>query len=69
MATTIVKWGVYYAPTKQGRIFLNLKDELIESFESQDRAIDFCDNCNMTGYLDELHKGYIVKPIHPEQVN
>lgn len=61
---TIKSWGVFYTPNREGKIFAGICDELICQFDNQDRAIEFCDNCNMTGYLDELHIGYRVKPIY-----
>lgn len=60
----IKEWAVYYTPNRDGKLFAGLNDELIAKFECQERAIEFCDNCNMTGYLDELHIGYRVKPIY-----
>lgn len=61
---TIKSWGIYYTPNREGKLFANLTDEFIASFDCQERAIEFCDNCNQSGYLDELHIGYRVKPIH-----
>jgi hypothetical protein len=60
---SIKSWGVYYIPNKEGRMYANLSAELISQFDDQERAIEFCDNCNMSGYLDELHSGYSVQPI------
>lgn len=62
--SVIQSWGVYYTPNREGKLFANLLDELIAQFDEQDRAIEFCDNVNMTGYIDELHVGYRVRAIY-----
>ena len=61
---SIKSWGVYYTPNKEGIMYAKLSCELVSQFDNQERAIEFCDNCNMSGYLDELHIGYRVKPIY-----
>lgn len=56
-------FGVFYKVTKQGKLFAGLTDELIDSFDNQDNAIEYCKSLNLGGYLDELHSGYVVKRI------
>lgn len=60
MENSIVGWGVYYAPTKQGKIFAGLKYELQNCFKNQIDAIKFQNHLNMAGDIDELHSGYVV---------
>jgi hypothetical protein len=60
----IVGWAVVYVVSRQGKLFANLKNETIAAFHSQVDAIQYCDSCNITGYLDELHTGYRVYPMH-----
>jgi len=60
----IVAFGVYYVPTRQGKIFANLKCELQSAFKSQDEAINHCFHANQGERLDELHIGYRVYPMH-----
>lgn len=61
---TISHWGVFYMPTKQGRIFANLKAELMAEFDSQDDALRAEQGFNMGGHIDELHYGYRTLPIY-----
>lgn len=56
-------FGVFYKVTKQGKIFTNLKDELIEKFNNLEDAREFCSHENMAGYIDELHSGYVVRKL------
>ena len=56
----VVAWGVYYVPTRQGKIFAGLKPELVYAYWSQDDANESCRVENMGGTLDELHYGYVV---------
>ena len=60
MENSIVGWGVYYAPTKEGKLFAGLKNELMDCFLNQNDAIDFQNNLNMAANIDELHFGYVV---------
>lgn len=60
METTIIGYGVYYAPNKEGKLFAGLKHELQACFKNQIDAIKYQQNLNMTGALDELHSGYVV---------
>lgn len=64
MENTIKAFGVYYVPNRQGKLFANLKSELLAAFDSQLDAIEFCDSANMGEPIDELHIGYRVYPIH-----
>lgn len=57
---SIIAWGVYYCPTKEGKLFAGLKPELQAAFESQLDAIALCDDLNIGGALDEMHTGYKV---------
>ena len=57
-------WGVYYMPTKEGRIFAGLKPELVEEFDNKDDAFMMCEHYNQCGALDEMHYGYDVKAVH-----
>jgi hypothetical protein len=61
MKNEIAKWGIYYMPNREGKLFAGLKPVLQATFQTQDEAIDalpsFC-------YLDELHSGYSIKPIY-----
>lgn len=57
---TIVAWGVYYVPSREGKIFAGLKSELQQAFLSQIDAIKYCDHLSMCGGLDDLHIGYRV---------
>jgi len=57
------KWGVYYIPNRNGRIFANLKPELVSHPMNNKDAHEFCKNVEMSGYIDELHIGYQVKLI------
>jgi hypothetical protein len=61
--TQIVGYGVYYVPTREGKLFAGLKSELQDAFKSQDDAIAVCDSMNMCGWLDEMHIGYRVYPM------
>jgi hypothetical protein len=58
--TTIIGWGVYYAPTEQARLFAGLKQELQDCFKNQSDALKFKNHLNMGGSLDDLHSGYVV---------
>lgn len=60
MENSIIGWGVYYAPSKQGKLFANLKYELQDCFKNQLDAIKFQNHLNMCGVLDEMHIGYVV---------
>jgi hypothetical protein len=60
----IVGWAVCYVPTKNARIFAGLKSEAVDHFNDQDNAQECADSLNMGGYLDELHIGYRVYPMH-----
>lgn len=64
MEKKIVAFGVYYVPNKEGKVFAGLKSELMYAFNNQDDAISYCDSANMGEYLDELHIGYRVYPMH-----
>ena len=57
---TIVAWGVYYVPSREGKTFAGLKCELQQAFASQDSAIEYCNHLSMCGGLDDLHIGYRV---------
>jgi hypothetical protein len=57
---TIVAWGVYYVPSREGKIFAGLKPELVNAYWSQEDANENCRIENMGGTLDELHYGYVV---------
>ena len=57
---TIVAWGVYYVPSREGKTFAGLKCELQQAFDSQSDAIEYCNHLSMCGGLDELHIGYRV---------
>jgi hypothetical protein len=59
----IVAYGVYYVPTKEGRLFAGIDRELIAVFDEQTQAISYCKSVNMGGKLDELHIGYSVYPM------
>ena len=59
----IVAFGVYYVPSRQGKMFANLKSELQVAFKAQDEAIKYCSHANQGGTLDELHIGYRVYPM------
>jgi len=56
-------YGVFYKTTKNARIFAGLKDELIAEFDNFEEAKSACEVENMGGYLDELHSGYVVRPL------
>jgi hypothetical protein len=58
--STIIGWGVYYAPTKQGKLFAGLKYELQDCFKNERDALVFKNHLNMAGRIDELHSGYVV---------
>jgi len=58
-----IKWGVYYIPTKQGRIFANMVEELVATLDTQDEAFEVCEAENMGGRLDEMHSCYEVRQI------
>jgi len=60
MENSIIGWGVYYAPTKEGKIFAGLKNELMGCFVNQIDAMKYQHELNQGGYLDELHYGYVV---------
>lgn len=60
----IVGYGVYYAPTREGKLFAGLKPELIGAFHRHEDAIKLCESENMAGVLDELHYGYVVYPLN-----
>ena len=59
-----VKWGVFYKPTREGRLFAGLKNELEATFKTKDEAFAHCQHLNMAGSLDELHDGYIVRAVY-----
>ena len=58
------KWGVYYIPTKEGRVFLNLKPELVQECDSKEDAFEVCENFNQCGILDEMHSGYDIRAMY-----
>ena len=60
----IIGWAVVYVATKEAKLFAGIKNETISAFHSQLDAINCCDACNMGEYLDELHIGYRVYPMH-----
>jgi hypothetical protein len=60
---TIVAWGVYYVPSREGKIFAGLKSELQQAFVSQENAANYCNHLSMCGGLDDLHIGYRVYPM------
>lgn len=60
----ILGWAVVYVATKEAKLFAGIKNQTIAAFYSQNDAIIFCDGCNMGDYLDELHIGYRVYPMH-----
>jgi hypothetical protein len=55
-----MKYGVYYMPTRHGKIFANLEPELVASFEKKREAYEHCSHMNTHGAIDELHNGYSV---------
>jgi hypothetical protein len=59
----IVAWGVYYVPSREGKIFAGLKSELQQAFVSQEDATKYCNHLSMCGGLDDLHTGYRVYPM------
>ena len=64
-ATNQIKgWAVCYVPTKQGKLFAGLKIETIAAFHSQDDAMEYCASEQQSGYIDEMHIGYRVYPMH-----
>lgn len=63
MENSIKAFGVYYVPNRNGKLFANLKSELVYAFNSQTEAIEYCNSINMGGALDELHIGYRVYPM------
>jgi hypothetical protein len=60
MEKSIVAWGVYYAPTKEGKLFAGLKHELMACFKHQIDALKYQYELEQSGYLDELRSGYVV---------
>ena len=60
----IVGWAVCYVPTKNGKLFAGLKTETIAAFHSQDDAMMLCNEENKSSYIDEMHIGYRVYPMH-----
>lgn len=60
----IVGWAVCYVPTKQGKLFAGLKTETIAAFNKQDDAFKYCQSANCGEYIDDMHIGYRVYPMH-----
>ena len=60
----IKAWGVYYVPNRQGKMFANLKSDLIYACHKQEDALSLCEYENKGGYIDELHLGYRVYPMN-----
>jgi len=60
----IVGWAVCYVPTREGKLFAGLKTETIAAFHSQDDAIKYQESVERGGYIDEMHIGYRVYPLH-----
>lgn len=60
----IVGYGVYYAPTREGKLCAGLKPELVYAFHRHEDAIKCCEEQNIGGVLDELHYGYVVYPLN-----
>lgn len=63
MENSIIGYGVYYAPTKQGKLFAGLKNELQACFQNHLDAIKYQNHLNMAGSLDDLHYGYVIYPL------
>ena len=64
MSTNTQTWGVFRIPTREGRIFAGMKEELVSTpTESQQEALDLADNFRMSGYYDEMTSTYTAKPI------
>ena len=61
---TILGWAVCYVPTRNGKLYAGLKTETIAAFKSQEDAIAVCAAENAGGYIDEMHIGYRVYPMH-----
>lgn len=64
MENSVIGYGVYYAPNRQGRVFANLKNELYYCFLNELEANKHADHLNVSGALDELHFGYVVYPLN-----
>jgi hypothetical protein len=60
----IVGWAVCYVPTQQGKLYAGLKTETIAAFHSQHDAMEYCASEQQGGYIDEMHIGYRVYPMH-----
>lgn len=58
------KWGVYYMPTKEGRIFARIKPELVAKCNTKEEAFEMCEHYNQCGVLDELHSGYNIQAVY-----
>jgi len=60
----ILGWAVCYVPNRNAKLFSGLKTETIAAFHSQEDAIMLCNAENQGGYVDEMHIGYRVYPMH-----
>tara|TARA_R100000935_G_scaffold2113_1_gene6179 strand:+ start:5365 stop:5592 length:228 start_codon:yes stop_codon:yes gene_type:complete len=54
-----MNYEVYYAVTREAKIFANMEDELMATFEKFDDAMQYA---NSECGLDEMHTGYVVRP-------
>jgi len=61
-----MNYEVYYAVTREARIFANMEDELMATFETFKDAVYYA---NSECGLDEMHSGYVVRSTQTKQIN
>ena len=61
-----MNYEVYYAVTREAKIFANMEDELMATFENFKDAVYYA---NYECGLDEMHSGYVVRPTQTKQIN
>tara|TARA_R100000935_G_scaffold47970_1_gene72244 strand:- start:47 stop:319 length:273 start_codon:yes stop_codon:yes gene_type:complete len=62
----VMNYEVYYEVTREARIFANMEDELMATFENFNDAVYYA---NSECGLDEMHSGYVVRPTQSKQIN
>ncbi|MDV3751181.1 hypothetical protein ATE49_15550 [Elizabethkingia miricola] len=54
-------WAVYQLPTRQARIFANVKPVKVSELMTNEDAHEYCQHLNQFGYMDDMIAGYDVK--------
>lgn len=57
-------FGIYYLATTKAKLFCDIEDELVSSYDTREEAQLELADVSRTGELDELHCGYGIRKIN-----